>query len=99
MQNRDEPATAILIDNGVDEPTQHTGLTKLEWAAIQIYASNPKPGIPSSVRAAHELFDKVNMARACLNEPDKFAEFDEPKSTSKPPEKEPSYERRDPDND
>ncbi|MBT3709904.1 MAG: hypothetical protein HOG19_10715, partial [Gammaproteobacteria bacterium] len=55
MQNRDEPATAILIDNGVDEPTQHTGLTKLEWAAIQIYASNPKPGIPSSIRAAHEL--------------------------------------------
>ena len=73
MQNRDQPATAVRIDNGVDEPTQYDGLSKLEYAAIHIFCSYGAGGGPDSslaaIRQAHDLFDKVGMTRGCLNEP------------------------------
>lgn len=73
MQNRDQPANAIQIDNGVDEPTQYKGLSKLEYAAIQIYAANTAAGPVQATLAAHELLDHVGMTRGCLQaNPDKY---------------------------
>jgi hypothetical protein len=53
MLNRDTPATAIRVDNGVDEPINHPGLSKLEYAAIHftaaVIAANPEVSVDAAI--------------------------------------------------
>jgi len=63
-------AFPIRIDNGADEPTNHPGLTKLEYAAIQLAQGmlacpddasrlGDQSVVQVAVSMAEELFDEL----------------------------------------